>query len=106
PSLLDDLVSNLVDNALKYTPAGGHVTVSVATVQGRPWIAVEDSGPGIPLEERQRVRQRFYRLPNSPRHGSGLGAATVDEMARLYGASMAIDAGQGGQGTRVTVQFP
>ncbi|HEY2684387.1 MAG TPA: HAMP domain-containing sensor histidine kinase [Steroidobacteraceae bacterium] len=106
PSLLDDLVSNLVDNALKYTPAGGRVTVSVVSTDGKPAITVEDSGPGIPLEERQRVRQRFYRLPNSPGHGSGLGLAIVDEIARLYGGGMAIDAGAGGKGTRVTIQFP
>ena len=48
-------------------------------------MAVEDTGPGIPEAERQRVRQRFYRLPNSPGHGSGLGLAIVDEIAKLYG---------------------
>lgn len=105
PSLLDDMISNLVDNALKYTPAGGQVTVSVAAKDGKPSIAVEDSGPGIPPEERQRVLQRFYRLPNSPGHGSGLGLAIVDEIARLYGAAMVIDHGAGGKGTRITVQF-
>jgi two-component system sensor histidine kinase TctE len=106
PSLLDDMVSNLVDNALKYTPAGGHVTLSVTSRQGQCEIAVEDSGPGIPPEERQRVRQRFYRLPNAPGHGSGLGLAIVDEIARLYGAQLTIDSGAGGMGTRVTVLFP
>ena len=106
PSLLDDLLNNLVDNALKYTPAGGRVTVSVVTHHGRVALAVEDSGPGIPEAERQRVRQRFYRLPNSPGHGSGLGLAIVEEIAHLYGATMAIDAGAEGRGTKITVQFP
>jgi two-component system, OmpR family, sensor histidine kinase TctE len=105
PSLLDDLLSNLVDNALKYTPPGGSVTVSAGVRNGAPYLAVEDTGPGIAEAERQRVRQRFYRLPNSPGHGSGLGLAIVDEIAQLYGASMAIGPGAGGRGTKVLLQF-
>jgi two-component system, OmpR family, sensor histidine kinase TctE len=105
-SLLDDLLSNLVDNALKYTPAGGSVTMSGGEKSGRPYLAVEDTGPGIPEAERQRVRQRFYRMPNSPGHGSGLGLAIVDEIAQLYDASMTIETAQGGAGTRVEIQFP
>jgi two-component system, OmpR family, sensor histidine kinase TctE len=106
PSLLDDLLSNLVDNALKYTPAGGSITVSAGIRNGSPYLAVEDTGPGIAEAERQRVRQRFYRLPNSPGHGSGLGLAIVDEIAQLYGASMTIGPGAGGRGTQVLLQFP
>ncbi len=106
PSLLDDLLSNLVDNALKYTPPGGTVTVSAGERGGRPYIAVEDTGPGIPEGERERVRQRFYRMPNSRGHGSGLGLAIVDEIAQLYGATLIIAAGSSGLGTRVVVQFP
>jgi two-component system sensor histidine kinase TctE len=106
PSLLDDLLGNLVDNALKYTPHGGSVTVSAGRLNAKPFLAVEDTGPGIPEPDRQRVRQRFYRLPNSPGHGSGLGLAIVDEIARLYGASMSIGTGATGAGTRVLVQFP
>jgi two-component system, OmpR family, sensor histidine kinase TctE len=105
PSLIDDLLSNLLDNALKYTPAGGRVTLSVAAPSHKALIAVEDSGPGIPEQDRQRVRQRFYRLPNSPGHGSGLGLAIVDEIARLYGATFAIGSSASG-GARMTVQFP
>jgi len=106
PSLLDDLLSNLVDNALKYTPAGGSVTASAGVQNGKPFLAVEDTGLGIPENERQRVRQRFYRLPNSLGHGSGLGLAIVDEIARLYGASVSIEAGANEAGTRVVVVFP
>ncbi len=105
-SLLDDLFNNLVDNALKYTPPGGRVTVSVTEDMGRVALVVEDSGPGIPEAERQRVRERFYRLPNSPGHGSGLGLAIVDEIARLYGATLTISAGAQGLGTKITVLFP
>jgi two-component system, OmpR family, sensor histidine kinase TctE len=106
PSLLDDLLSNLVDNALKYTPAGGTVTASAGIRHGKAFLAVEDTGPGIPEAERLRVRQRFYRLSNSPGHGSGLGLAIVDEIARLYGASMSIGPGTDGRGTKVLLQFP
>jgi two-component system, OmpR family, sensor histidine kinase TctE len=106
PSLLDDLLSNLVDNALKYTPAGGCVTAVVGVRQGKAFLTVEDTGPGIPEAERQRVRQRFYRMPNSAGHGSGLGLAIVDQIARLYSASVSIGSGAGGRGTQVSVQFP
>jgi two-component system, OmpR family, sensor histidine kinase TctE len=106
PSLLDDLLNNLVDNALKYTPPGGRVTVSVAASKGKVALTVEDSGPGIPEAERQRVRQRFYRIPNSPGHGSGLGLAIVEEIAHLYGATLTIVEGAHGRGTKITVQFP
>jgi two-component system sensor histidine kinase TctE len=105
-SLLDDLLSNLVDNALKYTPSGGSVTVSAGELNGRPYLAVEDTGPGIPEAERQHVRQRFYRLPNSPGHGSGLGLAIVEEIAQLYEATLTIGPGPGNRGTRMHLQFP
>jgi two-component system sensor histidine kinase TctE len=105
PSLLDDLLSNLVDNALKYTPSG-FVTVSTGTTDGRPFLAVEDSGMGIPESEREQVKQRFYRMPNSPDHGTGLGLAIVDEVARLHDASLTISSGSNGRGTRVVVRFP
>jgi two-component system sensor histidine kinase TctE len=106
PTLIDDLLSNLVDNALKYTPSGGTVTISTGSKNQRSYLAVEDSGPGIPEADRQRVLQRFYRLPNSPGHGSGLGLAIVDEIARLYDGRLTIGAGSNGAGTRVMVEFP
>jgi two-component system, OmpR family, sensor histidine kinase TctE len=104
-SLLDDLLSNLIDNALKYTPPGGSVTAAAGIDNGKAFLSVEDTGPGIPDAERPRVRQRFYRLPNAPGHGSGLGLAIVDEIARLYGATLAIGSSASG-GARITVQFP
>jgi two-component system sensor histidine kinase TctE len=104
--LLDDLVSNLVDNALKYTPEGGSVTACAGEKNGRPYLSVIDTGCGIPEAERQRVRQRFYRIPNSRGHGSGLGLAIVDEIAQLYDGAMSIESGANGAGTRVSIQFP
>jgi two-component system sensor histidine kinase TctE len=106
PSLLDDLIGNLIDNALQYTPGGGHITVSAGVRAGRVFLSVEDNGPGIPEADRQRVRQRYVRLPNSPGHGSGLGLAIVDDIARLYDADLTIESGANGAGTRVSIQFP
>jgi two-component system, OmpR family, sensor histidine kinase TctE len=106
PALLDDLLSNLIDNALQYTPRGGRVTVACGVRQGRVYLSVEDNGPGIPEADRQRVRQRYVRLPNSPGPGSGLGLAIVEDIARLYDASLSIETGSDGTGTRVSIQFP
>jgi len=105
-SLLDDLLSNLVDNALKYTPRGGSVTVHAGERADGAFLAVIDTGAGIPAADRERVRQRFFRLPNSPGHGSGLGLAIVDEIASLYDGAVTIEAGANGRGTKVTVLFP
>jgi two-component system sensor histidine kinase TctE len=105
--LLEDLLGNLVDNAINYTPSGGRVTVrSGMTSEGRPYLEVEDDGPGIPESERAAVRQRFYRMPGSQGRGCGLGLAIVEEIARLHDAVLTIDAGAGGRGARLTVLFP
>jgi two-component system, OmpR family, sensor histidine kinase TctE len=103
--LLEDLLGNLVDNALKYTPSGGRVTVRSGYAQGAPFLEVEDDGPGIPESERPRVRERFYRIPGSPPGGCGLGLAIVDEIARLHDARLSIETGAGGRGVRFTVSF-
>jgi two-component system sensor histidine kinase TctE len=104
--LIEDLLGNLVDNALNYTPAGGRVTVRCGGGASDPYLEVEDDGPGIPEAERGRVRQRFYRLPGSQGHGCGLGLAIVEEICRLHRADVTIDSGAGGRGTRIRVQFP
>jgi two-component system sensor histidine kinase TctE len=104
--LLEDLLGNLVDNALSYTPSGGRVTVRSASEGGRPYLEVEDDGPGIPETERWRVRERFYRLPGTPGHGCGLGLAIVEEISQLHSAVLTIDTGTNGRGTRIRVQFP
>jgi two-component system sensor histidine kinase TctE len=104
--LLEDLLGNLVDNALKYTPAGGHVTVRSGIDHGDPFLEVEDDGPGIPESERLRVRERFYRPPGSPGTGCGLGLAIVDEIGRAHNASFSIGVPAHGKGTRMRVRFP
>jgi two-component system, OmpR family, sensor histidine kinase TctE len=104
--LLEDLLGNLVDNALKYTPAGGHVTVRCGVERSQPFLEVEDDGPGIAEQERLRVRERFYRLPGSPGSGCGLGLAIVDEIARAHHAFFSIGVPAVGRGTRMRIRFP
>ncbi len=103
--LLEDLLGNLVDNAIHYTPPGGHVTVRVGLRDSRPFLEVEDDGRGIPEEQRGRVRERFYRIPGSVGHGCGLGLAIVSEIAEAHGAQLSLDSGAGDRGTRARVLF-
>lgn len=103
--LIREVLANLVDNAICYVPSGGHVTVRCGTAEGRAYIGVDDDGPGIPPDERQAVRQRFYRMPNTPGSGCGLGLAIADEVARLHVAELEIGDCDG-LGTRVRLRFP
>jgi two-component system, OmpR family, sensor histidine kinase TctE len=104
--LLRELLDNLIDNALHYTPAGGSVTVRVARYAQTGVLEVEDTGPGIAAAERERVLERFYRAEGTPGEGSGLGLAIVREIAILHGANISIDAGPNDQGTRMSIIFP
>ncbi len=103
--LLQDLLDNLVDNALKYTPRGGRVTVRSAMDGSAACLEVEDDGPGIPEALRGRVRERFYRMPGASGIGCGLGLAIVEEIARVHGATFSIGSGATGQGARMRVRF-
>ncbi|MCC2974014.1 sensor histidine kinase [Massilia sp. IC2-476] len=103
--MLRDLVDNLVDNALRYTPAQGRVTVHCQATPDGALFAVEDSGPGIPPEQRAQVFQRFVRLDQHS-SGSGLGLAIVRDIADAHGAEIALDSGPGGLGATFSVRFP
>jgi signal transduction histidine kinase len=102
PSLLFEAVANLVDNALKFTPPGGCVTVSGFARDGLVGLTVEDTGPGISPDDRDAVLRRFYRAETS-RHtpGSGLGLALVAAVAHLHGMDLAI--GNARPGCRLTI---
>jgi two-component system, OmpR family, sensor histidine kinase TctE len=105
PFLLHELLNNLIDNAIKYTPRGGQVMVRLIADRAAR-IEVEDTGAGIPIAERGRVFERFYRLIGSATDGSGLGLSIVREIADLHRATIDIATGSGGLGTRVAVAFP
>ncbi len=101
------LVANLVDNALRYTPEGGAVTVRAAVLpSGAVRLTVEDDGPGIAPAERERVFERFYRLHGEDQPGSGLGLAIVREIAGAAGLRLSLGAPEQGTGTVVSVDFP
>jgi two-component system sensor histidine kinase QseC len=104
--LLAVLLRNLLDNAVRYTPAGGEVEVSVRRADGGVVLAVVDNGPGIPEAERGRVFDRFHRLLGSGEEGSGLGLSIVRRIADLHRAQVRLDAGPAGRGLRAEVTFP
>jgi two-component system, OmpR family, sensor histidine kinase TctE len=109
PLLLHELVANLVDNALHYTPRGGSVVLRVLPSDAQVVLEVEDSGPGIAPEERERVFSPFYRAPGTMQAnpgGSGLGLAIVRDIAALHQAGVTLGSGAGGKGLLVRVTFP
>ncbi|WP_321797273.1 ATP-binding protein [Caballeronia sp. J97] len=98
------MVKNLVDNAIRYTPAGGRVDLATGVANARPWIRVEDSGPGIALSERTRVFDPFYRVLGSDADGSGLGLSIVGTIAARMGAKVELtDAAPRGLVVTVTI---
>lgn len=102
------LLRNLVENAIKYAPAGGQIEVGVRAGDspGRVALVVEDSGPGIPETERTRVLDRFYRLPDAPSTGSGLGLAIAQSVAQMHGGALRLDASPTLGGLRVRLELP
>ena len=105
---LATLLSNLVDNALRYTPEGGRVDVGVAIDAGRPVLSVRDSGPGIPQADRERVFDRFVRgsTATGAVRGSGLGLSIVKRIAERHRADIDVGPGLVGAGAGISVRFP
>ena len=104
--LIREMLGNLLDNAIRYTQPGGQITVRVAATRDKVELSVEDNGPGIPPEERERVFERFHRVLGSGAEGCGLGLAIVREIAHSHAAETRLGPGAGGKGTLVTVAFP
>ena len=106
PDALRLILANLLDNAIKYTPAGGRIDIALGRDAQGAWFAVEDSGPGVPEAERERVFDRFYRLPGAEAAGSGLGLAIVRTVADRQGARVTLGRSPTLGGLRVEVRFP
>jgi two-component system, OmpR family, sensor kinase len=103
------LLGNLLDNAVRYTPAGGRVDVCVAREAGAPAravVTVTDTGPGIPPGERERVFDRFHRVPGTTGTGSGLGLALVQSIAARHDGEVVLEDGPGGSGLRAALRLP
>ena len=106
PGELRTLLGNLVDNALRYTPAGGQVDVQVQRIGEEAVLTVSDTGPGIPATERVRVFDRFYRGVDVATPGSGLGLAIVRRVADRSQATVRLEDAEPGPGLRVIVRWP
>ncbi|WP_300164531.1 HAMP domain-containing sensor histidine kinase [Solidesulfovibrio sp.] len=103
--LLSQALANLLDNAVKYTPSGGSVSLMVSSAPGGPELTVADTGPGVPAEHRELVLERFARLESSRNTpGSGLGLSLVAAVAGLHRATLTLS--DNAPGLRVTVAFP
>lgn len=106
PIWLEELANNLIDNAIRYTPTGGVVTVRCGRTANQTSWEVEDSGPGIPSEEHERIFERFYRLDTTGVDGCGLGLAIVREIAHNHNAAITIEKGNNLGGALIRVTFP
>jgi signal transduction histidine kinase len=103
--MIQQAVANLLDNAMKFTPGGGRITLSAAAEPGGATITVADNGPGIPAEQRERVTERFYRVESArSTPGSGLGLALVQAVAALHGRGLALE--DNAPGLRVVLHLP
>jgi two-component system sensor histidine kinase TctE len=104
--LLRELLGNLVDNAVKYTPQGGTVTIRCGWRGGQLLLEVEDDGPGVAAPELPRILERFYRVRGTPGDGSGLGLAIAQEIAHVHQGRLELRPGADGRGLRITLWLP
>lgn len=100
------LLGNLIDNAIHYSPADARIDVSVISEAALVRLEVNDTGPGVALDERDRVFDRFYRVLHSAESGSGLGLAIAKRIAEQHQADITLSDGDGGMGLKVIVTFP
>ncbi|MCP3871440.1 MAG: sensor histidine kinase [Gammaproteobacteria bacterium] len=103
-TLLGEMIMNLIDNALRYPPRGALVTLTVTSGEN-PVLTVDDSGPGIPPDNRKEVFERFVRLQDTPQEGCGLGLAIVQEIGTAHHARVSLEDSPSG-GLRVLIEFP
>jgi len=106
PALLHVMLRNLLDNAVRYSPAHTVVRIGVSATDQAVAVSVMDEGPGIPEAERERVFERFYRVLGTAESGTGLGLSIVQRIAEMHGARIELGSGDGTRGLRVMVTFP
>ena len=106
PLLLEELLGNLVHNAIEHAGSGSRITIRTGMRDGCSELCVEDDGRGIPADQQASVWQRFRRGRGAEGTGSGLGLAIVKDIARLHGAQATLAAGECGRGLRVCIRFP
>ncbi|MSQ19043.1 MAG: ATP-binding protein [Betaproteobacteria bacterium] len=104
--MLGEALTNTVLNAIEYGREKGRATVRCGVDAEGAFLEVEDDGPGIPVAERDRVLERFYRIPGTTGIGSGLGLAIVREIVQQHGGVVVILDGEAGRGCRVRMAFP
>lgn len=100
------MLGNLIDNALRYTPNGGQVDVTLRQTEGTAVVEILDNGPGIPVTEQKRVFARFYRRPGTFEIGSGLGLAIVQEVVSRHQGEVTLAERENSPGLKVTVRLP
>ena len=101
--MLSMLLSNLVDNAIRYTPRNGHIWIDVRRIGNEVMMEVRDDGPGIPPAQREQVFERFYRIATQDQPGTGLGLAICRRIAELHGARITLADGPGNRGLAASV---
>lgn len=105
-ALLQEALSNLLHNALNYTPRGGRVTVKLTHSECEGVISVIDNGPGLPMQERAHAADRFFRGSNASLQGTGLGLAIVRSIAERHGGELRLDSGANDQGFAASIVLP
>ena len=108
PTLLEQVLVNLLDNAAKFSPEGSSVTLNASVAARQVLIEIADEGPGIPTAERERVFDMFYRVRASDqrRPGTGLGLAICKGFVEAMGGTITVRGGPEGRGTRIALSLP
>lgn len=102
------LLRNLLDNATRYSGKGSNIRIVCRRedADGNIQLSVQDDGPGVPKEYRERILDRFFRMPKAEGHGSGIGLSLVERIARLHDANIEVGTDANGRGLRITLRFP